>query len=306
MESRHNLWLKSQVKLLDNEFIKHVFLYGLYTLFGVASLRLSDLTLVASPIFPAAGLAMAVVLLWGYRFAITVGFASFTVASLGNEAALNGVASWASLIIGSGAALQAALGRALVVKMIGWPLALDLSRNILGFLLIAAPLSCVVSASMGVSALVYFDVVASEKHWIEWQTWWLGDSLGVIILSPVVIAMLAKPRKDWIKRVWSVAVSATLALSALILIWSVSQSNVQERARLQFSRTADQHLELINARLLATDHALQSLQQLFVLQPELTREQFRQFSSHFLEKIHGVKAIGFIKPSVTRCGFSVV
>lgn len=296
MESRHNLWFKRQVRYLDNELIKHLFLYGLYTAIGLIALGSFGGTAIAAPMFPSAGLAMALVLLWGYRFAFTVFLANVTVTLLGHPEQFVEAMYGAAITIGIGAAVQAALAKSLIEKFIGWPSALDNARYILGFLLIAAPLSCAIGATVDVSALILFGIVPAESLWIEWQTWWLGDSLGVILFSPVILATLAVPRKDWATRVWLINISAAIAFGALVLMWGGTQSHERELTQLQFSRTASQRVELIHARLSETENALESLQQLFVLHPSLTREQFRQFSTHFLQEISGLQAMGFIKP----------
>ncbi len=104
----------------------------------------------ASAIWPAAGLALAAVLLWGYRVWFGVWLGSFaanlwTALNAGN--AILSLPTVSAAVIASGAALQTVFGAYLVFRFVGSPLNLCRLRDVVRFLLLGGPLSCVVNAT---------------------------------------------------------------------------------------------------------------------------------------------------------------
>ena len=110
----------------------------------------------ASAIWPAAGMALAAALLWGYRVWFGVWLGSFaanlwTVLNAGS--AILSVSTVLAAVIASGAALQTVFGAYLVFRFVGCPLNLYRLRDVVRFLLLGGPLSCLVNATISVTCL---------------------------------------------------------------------------------------------------------------------------------------------------------
>src|SRR5712691_7857140 len=105
----------------------------------------------ATAIWPAAGIALTAVLVWGVRAwpGVLVGsffvniWTSFQGGSLAAVATSVGIASG----IGVGAALQAIAGALLIRRFVGFPTALTQEREVGKFLVLGGPLSCLVNAT---------------------------------------------------------------------------------------------------------------------------------------------------------------
>ncbi len=119
----------------------------------------------ASPIFPAAGLALAVALwsgagalpgIWLGSISLNLGLA-FLQGSLSPDTAI------VAACIACGATAQAWIGQMLVRRWQGkaW-LHLEHERAVLIFLLLGGPLACLVSASVGIAALYFMRVTRPE------------------------------------------------------------------------------------------------------------------------------------------------
>jgi two-component sensor histidine kinase len=154
----------------------------------------------ATPVWPAAGFALCAVLLWGRNMALGV-----VLGSIAANVATGLSGSWFSvvrslsvaLIIGIGAALQALLGAWLIERFVGLPVPLAAKRSIGRFAVLGGPVACAVSASVGVSALIVAGLLPSADLPFSWATWWVGDSIGVVIFAPLALILLANPAVLW-------------------------------------------------------------------------------------------------------------
>jgi len=193
-----------------------------YFLSGVAGLQLGVLQGYASPLFPAAGWALAALLVFGPRVlpAVWVGaFFTNLVVEIGNGAVWTASSGAVAALIAVGACVQAWLGSALVRRRLGdaWR-RLENDHEIIAFSLLGGPLACVVSASVGVSSLVAFGIVPGADFLFTWWNWWLGDTLGVLIGAPLGLLLLAyKQASVWRRRVLVLAVPIMTTLALIVV-----------------------------------------------------------------------------------------
>jgi diguanylate cyclase len=155
----------------------------------------------ASPIFPAAGLAIAAVLT--YRAAVLP--AIFLGSCFINI--LNGLLHEQSIAlstllattVGLGAALQAYVALKLIEHMLGdrWRLLKD-EKDAVHVVVWGGLFSSVVSASVGNLALYLAGVVTLDAVGDSWLTWYIGDALGVCVATPMLL-VIGSPR-DVVKR----------------------------------------------------------------------------------------------------------
>jgi signal transduction histidine kinase/CheY-like chemotaxis protein len=167
-----------------------VILTLVYFLAGKLGLKLAFLHASASPVWPPAGIALAALLVFGYRAwpAIFVGAFLVNVTTAGNIAT--------SLAIGAGNTLEAICGAWLVNRFAGGTEVFDRSRDVFKFAFAAAA-STVIGATIGVTSLLLAGFVDWAKYGAVWVTWWLGDATGDLIFAPVVILWTIAPAPRW-------------------------------------------------------------------------------------------------------------
>jgi len=132
----------------------------------------------ATALGPAAGLALAGVLMGGARVAPGIWLGSFVVNLWTAWDATHAAALLTSVAISTsisvGATAQALVGATLVRRWVGFPSPLTQARDIGIFLLLGGPLSSLISATVGVTTLA----VSSQLPWslfiMTWWTWWWG------------------------------------------------------------------------------------------------------------------------------------
>ncbi|HEV8401356.1 MAG TPA: MASE1 domain-containing protein [Gemmatimonadales bacterium] len=163
----------------------------------------------ATAVWPPTGIALAAFLLLGARAwpAIFVGAFVANITTAGSIVT--------SLGIAGGNTVEGLLGAFLVERFAAGRQAFARPRNTFRFALLAAAVSTVVSATLGVTSLA----LGGFARWADfghiWLTWWLGDGAGSLVVTPVVLLWAENPRIGWTRRQ---AVEAAALLACLLLV----------------------------------------------------------------------------------------
>lgn len=84
-------------------------------------------------------------------------------------------------------------------------------------LVLAALAGPLVSASIGVSSLYLGHIVPAPQLRTTWTAWWIGDMVGAVIVTPLILVWIRKPearfRQHWLELV---AVTAALIVISLL------------------------------------------------------------------------------------------
>ena len=205
----------------------------LYAVIGRLSLLLAIPPGYAAPVWPSAGLALAGLLVFGSRVWPGVLLGSFLV-NIWTGLDTSSLASFLKAIpvpigIGLGASLQAVVGAWLIRRLVGWPTPLDTGKAITKFLLLGGPVSCAINATCGVSSLLAAGFIAPSQYAVNWGTWWVGDTIGVLVLAPLLLLWIGPLARSSRSRCLLVTVPLTVALMLTIIAFLNVRS--MERAR---------------------------------------------------------------------------
>ena len=266
-----------------------------YALAGWLALQLAFPPGYAAPLYPAAGIALAAALVYGrgalvgaalgawvVNLSLSLARGPFDLTALGVPSA-----------IACGVALQAHLGCWLVRRYVAQPLTLALPRDIWRFLLLAAPVACLASASLATLALGVSGVVPADALPFTWWAWWIGDSLGVLIAAPAALSLLGRPRSAWAPRRATVALPLVGITGVLVAATLAVNHWDDQRLRSGFERAAGTAADAVGSWLNSPLQALQALHGVMVVQPQLTREGHRLASAWWLEQPLHLQAMGY-------------
>src|ERR1700731_4633998 len=158
-----------------------------YLAAGHLFLKLAFLHASASPVWPPAGIALAALLLLGYRMwpAIFIGAFLVNATNAGNIAT--------SFCIATGNTLEALCGAWLVNYFAGGTRAFDRAQDVFKFAL-AAAVSALISPTLGVTSLAFGGFADWANFGPIWLTWWLGDTTGDLVVAPLLILWGVAPR----------------------------------------------------------------------------------------------------------------
>ncbi|MEO3693264.1 CHASE domain-containing protein [Roseateles paludis] len=217
-----------------------------YALLGWLGTRVTLPGEAASPLFPAAGFALAALAVYGLRWAPCIWLGAMVI----NYAAqwqLSGTAPVLNAaLVSLGAMAQAALG-AWLIRRRDTQLTLTDRGAILRFYGLGVGVGGLVSPS--VAALVLGGAALGQNSAELWLTWWMGDALGAMIAAPITLTLLATPPEAWRSRRYTVALPLLALTTAVVLgMAEVSRWDL-ERRQSDFDRDAT-HATLDLERLL--------------------------------------------------------
>jgi len=287
-----------QKQVYKTHYLIALILIGVaYYVFGRLGLLLAIPPGYATAVWPASGIALAGTLLLGYRvwpgivwgsFCVNVG-TSFDASS--TQAIITSLTL--AFSIGSGAALQAVLGTYLIRRVVGFPNTLEYERDIFKFLTIGGPVACLASASVGVTSLWAFGVIPTANVLYSWWTWWVGDTIGVLIFTPIVLIMLAKPRAAWQHRRLSVALPLCISFAVAVAIFVLASRWEVRRFKLEFEQECLTVVHNLENRLGIYWGVLHSLKGFYASLNHVDRPEFEIFAKNLLAPHKGIQALSW-------------
>ena len=161
--------------------LRSVFFVGAaYFALALAGLQLASIHPSATPIWPPTGLAIAAVLLCGYRVAPAIFVAAFLVNQLIAGSTLT------SLAIACGNTLEAVTAVYLIRSFMDDGKVFETPSTIAKFFL-ACLAATTISATVGVGSLTLGGHADAANFLDIWFTWWLGDLAGAVVVAPVLV-----------------------------------------------------------------------------------------------------------------------
>ena len=268
-----------------------------YAVFGYLALLLAIPPGYATAIYPPAGIALGATLIYGYRYSAGAFLGSLMVNAV--LTAQNGELTAASFLtcstIAAGATLQAIVAAWLIRQLIGLPNPLTDAKSITGFFLLAGPLACTISATCGIGALYTSGAITPDDALYSWWTWWVGDSIGVLVATPIFMSLFAEPREVWFPRRWTVTLPLALACLTTITIFINVSNWENERIALEFREPTEQVADAIDTRLKTNLTILHSLNRFFVSSNHVDPGEFKLFAEDTVKANPGMLALEWIQ-----------
>jgi len=189
----------------------------LYVLAARAGLSLDAVSGFASLVWAPTGIALAAVLLAGRRVWPGI-FIGALVANV-----ITGAPLLAAFGIAIGNTLEAVIGAFALRRVPGFQLRLDSTRDVFALIGLGALLSTMVSATIGVSSLYFAGLATTQNLGETWTTWWVGDAIGALLVTPLILVWAKAPRVGVSPRRFAEAAVLMLGLlSASLLVFIVS------------------------------------------------------------------------------------
>ncbi|MEO8156476.1 MAG: EAL domain-containing protein [Betaproteobacteria bacterium] len=157
-------------------------LAAVYTAAGIGGLHFAFFNSVVTTVWPPSGIALAALLLFGMRLAPGVAIGAFAVNlwSSGTVIGAFGVAI--------GNTLAVAVGVMALTRYFGFDSRMTRLRDIVVMLFVGAAASPLIAATIGPFMLMVGGAISPHEYPSVWLFWWLGDSLGVILFTPLILA----------------------------------------------------------------------------------------------------------------------
>lgn len=267
-----------------------------YLLLGALGLSLAIPPGYASPVFPAAGFALAVLIHSGSRMLPAVWLGSLLLnlgVGLGNGS-LSLTAILVAVGIATGSSLQAWAGSTLVRKYVSEEdLRLERFREIFRFLTLGGAVACLISASVGTSSLFTAGIVDTSSFHYAWWNWYVGDLLGVTTFSVLVLGFLRRDDSYWRLRLRTMA-PPVLAITFLAAGLFMASAHWEKTNRvLDFEENGEHLIEITQSKVALFHEMLGSLSRYFESSAEVAPNEFSHFTNLILEAHPEISALSF-------------
>jgi signal transduction histidine kinase len=199
-------------------------LFWVYLTTALVGLRLDAISGFATLVWFPTGIAIAVLVLSGYRFwpAVTLG------AFLANW--VNGASIPVALGISFGNTLEAIVAVYLFRDVLHLRPALSGLTDVLMFIFVIIPVSTVISASIGVFSLWRGGVLTGYQEVTQtWAVWWIGDFLSALVISPVILTHKNGPTGSfsWKRRLEIIILAILICILGFTIFLSLFGLGVQ-------------------------------------------------------------------------------
>ena len=258
-----------------------------YALSGKAGLLLAIPPGYATAVWPPSGIAVAGLLLGGLWLwpGVLLGSVAVNLWMSGDFASPEALGQSLLLAagIGSGAALQAVLAASLVRMAVPHLNIFRLEAGVIRLLVLAGPVACVVNATIGVSALFIAGLIPAEGFLFNWWTWWIGDSIGVLVFLPLILIWEQRPYRDWWNKQVTVSAPTLLIFVAVVCLFFFASAREERRIRSDFERQVGAAGREFAQSVAAADGALRSVVGFIEAAPDGPAEGMQRFTASLLD-----------------------
>lgn len=260
-----------------------------YLATGWLSLQLSE---AISILYLPAGVAMTAVLVRGAGVLPGV----FLGAVLVQHLALGDIAAptaWWAYLAPTGATLQAWLTAWMVRHWVGYPSPMDTPRQLVLFLFVCAPLGSLLNAGLSVPMLGAIGILSNTDILYQGYSWWLGDTLGVMLLGPLLLAWFGEPAQAWRPRIRTVTLPVVCALLIAFLTYHQLHARDQQTLAERFEQKSRELANHLQRRLDAQIDTVVAIAKLMELTERISPDQYRAATRPWLQRYPGTQNYGW-------------
>lgn len=243
--------------------------------------------------FAAAGVGLGAVLVGGYGLLPSVALGSLGVHWLAHGQIGLTAPTWSLWISPLATAAMAGATAWAIRRWAGYPSPLDKPRQALLTFFLIIPAFTVINASVSVPTLVHSGVIAPEDAWFSWTTWWLADTLGAIIFTPLMLVLFGQPAAAWRPRWKTVALPMVVALSLIVGMLSLLNDKQQQQALEAFTTAGDSLARQLQRRLDAQTDSVQAIGKVMEMVRETDQPGFENTTRLWLERYPGSQNFGW-------------
>ncbi|WP_240510406.1 MASE1 domain-containing protein, partial [Streptomyces albus] len=135
-----------------------------------------------TPFWPPTGVAVACLLAFGLRVWPGVALGALLVVTG------MGPLSWTALGLVAGNTLSPVLA-CLLLRRAGFRAQVDRLRDGVSLVFLGALLGMLVSPTVGTFMVVAGGGLSPDDFWPVWAAWWAGDAVGVLVVTPLLLAL---------------------------------------------------------------------------------------------------------------------
>jgi signal transduction histidine kinase len=211
------------VKPVVSKTVRMAVLAGIYLIVAKLGLLLAQVHASVSPVWPATGIALAALLIWGIELWPAIFLGALLINLTVTQDVSVGIRIVQALGIACGNTLEAVAGAWLVTRFAHGRRAFLRATDVFRYILLAGSLATAISATVGTLTLMSCGLLQKPVFGDAWLTWWMGDMAGAVLVGPFILVWAAKPTVEiGINR----AVEGLILLISLLVVSALNFSNM--------------------------------------------------------------------------------
>lgn len=249
----------------------------------------------AAGVWPPAGIGLAAVLVWGYRYWPAIFLAAFAT-SLHHVDSITLFALFVAVVISLGASIQVYVSARLVKYFIPIPNALEDLQDILKLLLFGGVIGNLMSTSVASLTLYNAGILPAENFVVHWLSWWMGDVMGVMVFTPLCLILMNKSKEYRVTSQRQKTVIISFAIVFIIVAYVFEYTRQREESS-KFNHFRDRSLEIaaeFQKEMATYVSVLIANESFFSASSYVSRKEFEIFTNEFLALYPGITGVSWI------------
>ena len=243
----------------------------------------------ATAIWPASGIAAASVIFFGYKTLPGV-FLGSLVANLTNftcsldhfiDKTFNFIDI--SLCIASGATIESFTVVFIIKKLIGYPNSLSHWHDILILFIIAGMVGAIPSPTIGVTSLYFKGIIPFDNYLYNWWTWWIGNSMGIIVFTPILVAIFTPNEYISIKRKILIITPLISVFNIVIILFINANNWEHKKLQQELETTARSAIIQLENKIHSYIKEISTISKFYFAYDQVDRTNFKYLIGNILE-----------------------
>jgi PAS domain S-box-containing protein len=267
-----------------------------YFITGKLSLLLSISPGFTTSIWPPSGIALAGILLGGYRvwpgvfigsFFITIAFDSSSTAAEVQSLLVSGG-------LATGATLQALIGAWLVQRKVRFPSLLEKDEDVFYLIFFGGIISCLINASFSMTLWSYVGAVPDSTFLTNLLTWWIGDSIGVMVFTPLIIIFFVPKGSISFLRKLLVILLLAILFTGVFGVFAYAKHEEQLSVQQSLDRKISNENSSLKKYVDRLSMYLHSVDTFYQAEGNVSRDKFHIFVQYMLQNRTDISALGWV------------
>ncbi|MGR9052210.1 MAG: response regulator [Gammaproteobacteria bacterium] len=274
---------------LGHSVFFNILVAGAYFVFGLLGLELAVSPSHAGSLWPPAGIALASTLMLGNRILPGVFIGNFLIGAYAFGFDSQSLPIY--LTTGTGAAIHALAGAYLIKRIVGFPTPLLEDQHIILFLLLGGPITCLLPATFGISAMAAYHLITATEIPLNWFSWWIGDSIGVVVFTPLLLTLFGTPKPVWRQRFVPVGLPLIVSYMLVSAFFSHIQQIEQQQQEQIFNNQSQVLSEALKHRLQDQIQIIYGIRNLLTGISGIDAEDFVRYTRPLLKQFDELESL---------------
>ncbi len=201
--------------------------------------------------------------------------------------------------IALGALLESLSVAYIVRRFIGFPSHFSHWKDIIILFIFAGLIGSIPSPTISITTFYFMGFVTMNSFLYNWVSWWTGNSLGIIAITPILVTIFSPT--EYISNKRKIFIAIPLITVLALVAFAFVNTNKYEQRKLQqnLEQEAKNTVVKLENRIQTKFNQVAALESFYGASNNVDRSEFRQFVKHSIEKSSWLHAIEWM-PKVTK------